>query len=86
MFYVYILKSKSKVKWEYIGSTNDLKRRFHEHQEGISKYTSPYRPLYLMSYIAVNNEAKARRLERYLKTGSGKAILKKRILMDEALA
>jgi len=45
-----------------------------------------YRPLYLMSYIAVNNEAKARRLERYLKTGSGKAILKKRILMDEALA
>jgi len=38
------------------------------------------------AYIEEYSEKKARELERYLKTGSGRAILHKRILSDAALA
>ncbi|MFH0852223.1 MAG: GIY-YIG nuclease family protein, partial [bacterium] len=38
MFYVYILKS-SKDKKLYIGSTNDLKRRFSQHNNGDEQST-----------------------------------------------
>ena len=86
MWYVYILESKSKKNWIYIGFTNNLKRRFSEHTEGKSLSTKAYSPLYLKAYIAVKTEEKARELEKYLKKGSGKAFLKKRILTDEALA
>jgi predicted GIY-YIG superfamily endonuclease len=92
MWYVYVLKSKTS-DFIYIGSTNDLKRRFAEHNEGLSTATKPYKPYELLSYIAVQTELQARNLEKYFKTGSGKAILYKRILNrrsgnlpDEALA
>ena len=28
----------------YAGLTNDLERRFHQHQNGLNKTTAPYRP------------------------------------------
>jgi len=40
----------------------------------------PDLPLDLTANIAVNTEEKARRLEKDLKTGSGRSILQKRIL------
>ncbi|MBU2445735.1 MAG: GIY-YIG nuclease family protein [Bacteroidetes bacterium] len=83
MWYVYIIKSIIK-DFIYIGSTNDLKTRLEEHNSGLSKSTKPYKPFSLEAYIAVKTENKARELEKYLKTGSGKAILKKRILTDKA--
>ncbi len=82
MWYVYILKSLVK-DYLYIGSTNDLRRRVDEHKSGLVKSTKPYLPIRLVAYIAVENEFKARKLEKYFKTGSGKAVLKKRILADE---
>jgi putative endonuclease len=92
MWYVYVIKSVDK-DFTYIGSTNNLKRRFQEHNEGSSQSTRPYRPSMLLSYIAVQTEEQARKLEQYFKTGSGKAILYKRILQrnngtesDKALA
>ena len=92
MWYVYIFKN-IRTDFIYIGSTNDLKRRFVEHNEGVSTATKPYKPYELLSYIAVQTESQARNLEQYFKTGSGKAILYKRILgkqsgrlPDEALA
>jgi hypothetical protein len=45
--------------------------------------TKAYRPLKIAAYVAVETERKAKELEQYFKTGSGKAILKKRILTDE---
>ena len=84
MWYVYILKSKNTKNWIYVGSTNNLKRRLTEHQTGKSISSKPYLPIILSAYIAVATESQARGLEKYLKTGSGKAILKKRILTDEA--
>jgi len=38
----------------------------------------------LGAYVAIHSERRARELEQYFKTGSGKAVLKKRILTDEA--
>ena len=84
MFYVYgAITADNKL---YIGSTINLKRRILEHNSGKSKYLIGKLPVTLEFYIAVKTESIARSLEKYLKTGSGRAILKKRILTDEALA
>jgi len=70
----------------YVGSTNNLKRRIEEHTSGRAISTKWRLPVVLEAYIAVKSEMTARRLEKYLKTSSGKATLRKRILPDEALA
>ena len=82
-WYVYILGSTAK-DFVYVGSTNCFQRRVSEHNQGLVKSTKAYRPLELLAYIAVATEQKAKELERYLKTGSGKAILRKRILANYA--
>jgi len=82
MWYVYILENED-MNYRYIGSTGDLTKRMRQHNAGESKATKPYIPLQLASYTAVNSERKARSLEKYFKTGSGKAILKKRILQTK---
>jgi len=83
LWFVYVLKSRIK-DFIYVGSTNDLIRRMREHDAGLVQSTKAYRPLVLVAYVAVATERKARELEKYFKTGSGKAVLKKRILTDEA--
>jgi putative endonuclease len=80
MWFVYIIKSKAS-EFIYIGSTNDLARRLQEHNDLKSQSTKSYAPFDIIAYVAVNSEIKARELEKYFKTGSGKAILKKRILL-----
>ena len=79
MWFVYILKSL-KDKNLYVGSTNDIERRLAEHNSGKVDSTKHRVPLILEAYIAVKNKDKAIELEQYFKTGSGKAILQKRIL------
>jgi predicted GIY-YIG superfamily endonuclease len=78
-WFVYILKSLKK-DFKYIGSTNNLTRRIQEHNNGLVQSTKAYRPFVIEAYIAVQTEVRARALEKYFKTGSGKAVLKKRIL------
>lgn len=76
MWYVYFLKlSNADV---YVGSTNDLRRRFPSHQAGQVLSTKDYLPVSLKSYVAVESEALARELEKYFKSGSGKAFANKR--------
>jgi putative endonuclease len=79
MWYVYVIKSQV-TDFTYIGSTKDIDRRLREHNEGKSQSTKAYKPFELIAYVAVQSELKARELEKYFKTGSGKAILKNRIL------
>jgi len=84
MWYTYILKMADGEY--YVGSTDDLKRRMEEHTRGREISTKWMLPAVLEAYVAVKSEGTARRLEKYLKTSSGKATLRKRILPDEAPA
>ena len=77
MWYVYFQLSNGDI---YIGSTNDLRRRFKSHQQGHVISTRQHLPVVLRSYVAVIDEVTARSLERYFKSGSGKAFAKKRFL------
>ncbi len=76
-WYVYILSS-SKKGVIYIGSTNDLKRRLNQHNNGFCNSTKFGIPWKIKLSIAIRNEKKARKLEKYFKTGSGKALLYRR--------
>ncbi len=62
----------------YVGSTNNLKRRKKSHDDGQVNSTRLYLPVRLKSYVAVETETLARNLEKYFKSGSGKAVAKKR--------
>lgn len=78
MWYVYFLELRNADI--YVGSTDDLKRRISSHDKGHVQSTKTLLPAKLKSYVAVETEAKARELEKYFKSGSGKAIAKKRFL------
>lgn len=78
-WFVYVLQSRSS-EFVYVGSTDNLSRRLFEHNDGAVQSTKHYRPFEIITYIAVKTEAKARELENYFKTGSGKAVLKRRLL------
>lgn len=64
----------------YIGLTTDINRRLAEHDLGNATYTKKYAPWELKSYVVFGNKAKATEFERYLKSGSGFAFLKRRLI------
>lgn len=66
MFYVYVLKSE-KDGMLYTGSTNDLKRRFMEHNNGLVNSTKLRKPFELVYYEAYKSEKDARNREQNLK-------------------
>ncbi|OHA61921.1 MAG: hypothetical protein A2117_01045 [Candidatus Wildermuthbacteria bacterium GWA2_46_15] len=77
MWYVYILKSQ-KNKRLYTGITNDLKRRFSEHNSNRGgKYTSRNAPFKLIFYEAYSNKRDAAEAEKFFKSGYGREVLKK---------
>ncbi len=76
MWYVYFLQlSNDDI---YVGWTNDLRRRVVSHQRGRVDSPKAHLPVVLKSYVAILTEEKARALERYFKSGSGKAFANKR--------
>ena len=78
MFYVYIIKSKKSAIW-YTGSTNDLRKRFKEHNNNQSTYTKLKGPWELIYYEACLNNEDMRSRELYLKSGMGKRYIKNRL-------
>ena len=76
MWYVYFLQLQNGDI--YVGSTNDLKRRIHSHEQSQVASTKAHLPITLRSYVAVGTEKLARDLERYFKSGSGKAFANRR--------
>jgi len=79
LHYVYLLESLAVAGKRYIGVTSDLKARLMEHNAGKSKFTAPFAPWRIESYIAFSHRRKAEDLEAYLKSGSGHAFAKKRL-------
>lgn len=78
MFYTYVLKSKKDGKM-YTGYTDNLRRRFKEHNNGESVYTKEKGPFNLIYYEACIEQKDARSRESYLKSGKGKRYLKSRL-------
>ena len=66
MFYVYILKSK-KDNSNYIGYTNDLKRRLVEHNNLENKSTKLKAPFNLIYYESYKSKADAKYREKNVK-------------------
>ncbi len=76
MYTVYVLKSITRT-YLYVGMTNNIERRFLEHQRGKERTTSPYRPFNLVYTENFSLRVEARKQEKYLKSGSGKEWLKR---------
>jgi len=82
MYYVYVLRSINHRDKTYVGFTEDMERRFHEHNSGSQIYSSRYAPWCMAAHIGVADRATALRLEEYLKSASGKAFLVKHLLPE----
>ncbi|MEK7478287.1 MAG: GIY-YIG nuclease family protein [Patescibacteria group bacterium] len=78
MFYTYILESRKDKKW-YTGFTNDLRKRFNDHNKSLSTYTKGRGPFKLIYYEACLNLKDAKSRETYLKSGMGRRYLKNRL-------
>ncbi len=72
---VYILLSLGDGK-TYTGSTDNLRRRLEEHNNGRCRATMNRRPLRLIYFESFDSLDKARKRELYLKTRSGRRELK----------
>lgn len=78
MYYTYILRNKKNGRL-YTGYTNDLRKRFKEHNNKLSTYTKQRGPYELIYYEACIDSNDARSRELYLKAGKGKRYLKSRL-------
>ncbi len=77
MYYVYILKCSDGT--EYVGCTNNLEDRIDRHQKGYNIATKNRLPIRIICYTVFEDRYKAFEFEKYLKTGSGRAFMKKHL-------
>ena len=80
MHYVYILRSLIFPDQIYVGCTINYKARLASHNSGKSPHTAKYKPWKMISCILFEDEIKAKSFEEYLKSGSGNAFMKKRLI------
>lgn len=79
MHYLYVIES-IKEQLLYIGITDDIKRRIWSHNKKLNISTKAYAPYKLLFFAGFPDKSKAAKFEKYLKTASGRAFLKKRLL------
>jgi len=77
MFYTYVLRCRDGDL--YVGSARDLRKRLAEHRAGRVRATAHRLPVTLEYYEACRSELNARLREKQLKTGFGRAYLKRRL-------
>ena len=80
MYDVYILVSLKDAAKIYVGITIDLEKRLREHNQAKSSYSQRYAPWQLRTSITFTDHHRALEFEKYLKSGSGFAFMKKRLL------
>jgi putative endonuclease len=61
------------------GSTNDLERRLQEHNRGKNRYAKHAGPFELVYTEDYRTRLEARQRERFLKSGQGRALLKREL-------
>jgi putative endonuclease len=74
-YLIYVLYSDSH-KQLYIGHTNDLKRRFKQHNKGKVSSTKPYRPYRIIYSEEAVSKTIAVKREKVLKLTKGRQFLK----------
>ena len=79
MIFVYAISSLSR-NYIYVGLTDNIERRFSEHNNGYNKTTKPYIPFKLIVSESFPTRIEARAREKYLKSGIGKEYLKNKLL------
>lgn len=75
MYFVYVLRSL-KDNRTYVGYTNDLERRFKQHNAGLVKSTKHRVPFVLLYSEQLVSLAEAKKRELWWKSGSGRRYLK----------
>jgi len=80
MFYVYIIKSLNNPDKFYVGYTLNVISRLDKHNEGGSVYTSEHKPWELVWHCEFKDKQQALAFEKYLKSHSGRAFMKKRLI------
>jgi predicted GIY-YIG superfamily endonuclease len=80
MWYVYIIRSVESPDQEYTGASEDLRQRIADHNAGKSSHTAKYKPWKLLSYSAFPDKMTALEFEKYLKSHSGRAFARKRLM------
>ena|SRR3989338_1214088 len=79
MYYVYIVKSQKDNSY-YTGFTSDLENRIKEYNSGSGDYSSTKFPFELVWHCCFKDKMKAIQFEKYLKSGSGFAFARKRLV------
>lgn len=79
-YFVYILGCNN--SHPYIGCTGNLKERIERHKNGYVPATKNLRPVKLIWYGCFENKYLAFNFEKYLKTGSGRVFLNKRLIIN----
>jgi predicted GIY-YIG superfamily endonuclease len=80
MHFVYIIVSVSHPNRYYVGLTENVRQRLGQHNQGIVRSTASFGPWRLRSAVCFSSRSRAAEFERYLKTGSGIAFLRRRLL------
>lgn len=80
MFNIYIIQSEVNGRYYYGFTEQEVSERVKDHNSGKSKYTSKFRPWKLIWSGHFLNEDKAKTFEKYLKTPSGHAFSRKRLI------
>ena len=77
MKWVYLIQSIDRQDQVYVGITGNLEYRLRSHNLGQSSHSSKWRPWQVLVAMRFENDDKAAKFERYLKSGSGQAFLKR---------
>ena len=78
MWDVYVIRSLKNGRL-YTGSTNDLERRLQEHDRGKNRYVRYAGPFELVYTEEHGTRLEARQREIFLKSGRGRALLKREL-------
>ena len=77
-YYTYVLQSESESKY-YTGYTNNIERRFEDHNNGKVESTKNRRSFKLIYFEACLSQKDATHREKYLKSYHGKIFLWNRL-------
>lgn len=79
VWFVYVIQSEIDATY-YVGMSQNVQERLHQHNAGKSKYTSGHRPWKLIYMEEAGTSLNARKREKYFKSAAGKKHLQKLLI------